>query len=162
MSTIARPKAANRGYTRNTQVAASTGAGEAGLSTNEAIGRGPARPVVAGYCAPYCRPLLAVALLAQLADVATFLIVTHHYGTAADAIVAGAEAGPLRYIWAAGNATGGRIGGPLAVVAAKAAAVALVLALTPRKTRGYWPTYAVLAFMALVGALGAIANVSAL
>ena len=81
---------------------------------------------------------------------------------AADASVAGAEAGPLRYIWAAGNATGGRIGGPLAVVAAKAAAVALVLALTPRKTRGYWPTYAVLAFMALMGALGAIANASAL
>ena len=98
-------------------------------------------------CALYCRPLLAVALLAQLA---------------ADASVAGAEAGPLRYIWAAGNATGGRIGGPLAVVAAKAAAVALVLALTPRKTRGYWPTYAVLAFMALMGALGAIANASAL
>ena len=101
--------------------------------------------------------LLAVALLAQLADVATFLLVAHHYGTAADAIVAGAEAGPLRYIWAAG--------GPLAVVAVKAAAVALVLAVLARRYAhrpGYWQIYVVLAFMALMGAVGVAANVGAM
>ncbi len=99
---------------------------------------------------------LAVAL--QLADLISFLLVTAHYGTFASAVVSGAEAGPLRYVWAAG--------GPLLVVAAKCAAVAFVLAVLAHRYErrpGYSHLYVLaLLVMALMGALGVAANVGAM
>ncbi len=93
---------------------------------------------------------LAVAL--QLADLATFLAVA----LAHPGLVATAELSPLRYLWSAGDATSGL----LLVIAAKCAAVALVLAVTavaiPQRQR------LVLSVMALVGAVGVAANVGAM
>ena len=110
---------------------------------------------------------LAVAM--QALDLLTFLLVTALLPSSARAaVVAGAEAGPLRYIWSAGNATGG-LGGPLAVIAAKCAAVALVLAVLAIHARDRYNSVSVLhthrivlAVMALFGALGVISNVGAL